>query len=136
MSKIKTALTGIIIGSIIGYTASKIKQPEYTLREQNNTTTIYSKSQKESQPIYEASNIFFVGNNLNNLEGALYLTQHDITKKYSLLLDAEKQINQDLEKKLTDQTKKIRNRRIFDKIDETKDKIKFWYNDLKRKQLE
>lgn len=136
MSNIKTIATGIITGAIIGYSSAKIKQPSYTLTEKDNVTSIYSIKLREEQRIYETSNSFYIGNADHNTQGII-----DISKEIGLrinenLLTKKEETNKKLEEQIKEQNQKIRNRKFFDRIEKTKDNIKYWYQDLKRRQLE
>ena len=136
MSNLKRIITGIAIGATIGYAINKIKQPEYTLKEKNNQTYLITKKPRNEYKIHKTPNTFYLGtleHNLNGVKNTAY--NYGLQLKENHIKELQQQQNE-LEQRINEQDKKIRRRRIFDKIDETKDKIKYWYNDLKRRQLE
>ena len=135
MSKLKTIALGLATGAIIGYTTAKIKQPEYLLKEKEKTY-VYSTKTKDKQEIHQQQNTFYVGNQEHNLEGAIQVAyQLGIGLKKQELEEKQQKIEY-LEDKNKEQQKQIRNRRFFDRIDKLKDDINYWYQDLKRRQLE
>ncbi len=136
MSNLKTAVISLASGIAIGYSTQKIQQPQYTLTEKNNETYIKTTNIRDVPKIYEIKNTFYVGNREHNIQGAINTAyQEGYEKKDEELKKAlnEKEL---LEDKIKDKNKKIRRRRFFDKIDEIKDNINYWYQDLKRRQLE
>ena len=136
MSKLKTTLTGLIIGATIGYTTNKIKQPEYTLQEQNNKTYLQATNTKKEYKIQETKNNFYLGSLEHNLKGVKKIAyQHGLYLKENKIQDILNQ-KKELEDKLKEQDQKIKRRRFFDKIDRTWDQIKYWYRETKRKQLD
>ena len=136
MSKLKNAAIGLISGVIIGYSSAKMNAPKYSLFESKGIEHIYSNNQNKSYRIYEVENDFFIGSADYNMQGAVDLAYSIGFNLNKHLLDEKTRQYEDLEDKLKGSEKKIRRRKFFDKIDETRDKIRFWYKDLKRRQLE
>ena len=136
MSKIKNATLGVLTGLIIGYASAKINKPEYTLKQENKQTYIYSKNQRNKQRIYEINKDIYVGNSDYNLERAIDLAYNMGFRENKKELQEKTKQYQELEQKLKESETKIRRRRFFDRIEKTRDKISFWYQDLKRRQLE
>jgi uncharacterized membrane protein len=143
MGYAKNIVAGLLIGAGVGYFSGKINQPSYTLHEKDESSYLFSKSNNKSYEIDEVSNNFYLGGFEHNLNGLRVVSYFNgLSEKKDELFD-ERQKNNDLEEKLNEQSQMIRRRRFFDKIDETKDKIdiirykiKLWYNDLKRRQLD
>lgn len=136
MSNLKTITVGLITGAIIGYSTAKIKQPSYTLKEKDNITSIYSQKNRKTERIYETPTNFYVGNADHNTQGIIYISREIGLQINKDILNEKEQTNKTLEQKLQEQNQKIRRRQFFDRIEQTRDKIKYWYNETKRKQLE
>lgn len=132
----KQILSGLIIGASIGYAVNKIKQPDYVLREKNNILEVQSRRLDKSYEIIRTNNTFYLGDFEHNLQGVreiAYRNGLEFKEQYVL---QEQSKRKELELIVQEQNTKIRRRKFFDKLDETADKIKFWYQDLKRRQLD
>lgn len=69
MSSLKSVIGGILIGGVIGYGVNKLKQPEYTLNEKNNTTFLESKSVDKAYEVNKTQDNFYLGDLEHNLLG-------------------------------------------------------------------
>jgi uncharacterized membrane protein len=143
MGYAKNIIGGLLLGVGVGYCSGKINQPSYTLQEKNESTYLFSKSNNKSFKINEVNNNFYLGDFEHNLDGLRAVSYVNGLSEKEDELFVERQRSNDLEDKLNEQTKKIRRRKFFDKVDETKDKIdktrykiNLWYKDLKRRQLD
>lgn len=138
---IKSTITGLLIGTLIGYYATKT--PKYALQETKKTTYLKNNKTHKKYEINTLNQDTYLGGLEHNLKGIKELAHQEGQKQIKKQLEQQEQRNRELEqilqeknKEIKEQQQKIKKRRTYDKIEETKEKITNWYNNKKRKTLE
>jgi len=131
MSKTKNIIAGLLIGTTIGCISEKINSPMYNLNEIQDKTYLKSDKLNKKYEIIKLNNTFYLGDHEHNLEGVKEVAYH-----HGLMIKNEKnyqnqQENKELESMLQEQDIPIKEK-VLNKIQELNDKVKLWYQDLKK----
>ncbi|MFW6310917.1 MAG: hypothetical protein ACOC1K_01900 [Nanoarchaeota archaeon] len=106
-NSIKTAVSGLLIGGLIGYGASKLRQPEYTLSEKNEVTYLKSENINKKYEINKVNDNFYLGDLEHNLQGVKDLAYKAGVEQEDSLIH-KNNIRDELEKIVEEKYKSIK----------------------------